>query len=162
MMKITHCKVNHITNPMGYCIGKPVFSWVTEDAKGKAQQAARLRIWQDGEEDALLYDSHWARLDSLATEADIALAPRTRYCWTVAVRSDADEEAVSALNWFETGKMDEAWQGQWITCDKAETRLPVFHMAFALPEKPIRAARLYICGLGLYEASINGRRVSDE
>ena len=28
--------------------------------------------------------------------------------------------------------------------------------------KPVRAARLYICGLGLYEAYYNGRRIGEE
>ncbi|MBE0600555.1 MAG: family 78 glycoside hydrolase catalytic domain, partial [Firmicutes bacterium] len=29
-------------------------------------------------------------------------------------------------------------------------------------EKPVQAARLYICGLGLYEASLNGEKIGDE
>ena len=162
MMKITHCKVNHIVNPMGYCIVKPVFSWITENSAGKAQQSALLRVWQDSEKTTLLFDSGWDDLNPLATEVSIALQPRMRYYWTVSVRSDADEEAESGLNWFETGKMDEAWQADWITCDKTESRLPVFHQSFELSEMQIRSARLYICGLGLYEAYINGKRVSDE
>ncbi|MGN1021851.1 MAG: family 78 glycoside hydrolase catalytic domain [Aristaeellaceae bacterium] len=162
MMRITRCQVNHIANPMGYRLGKPVFSWVTEDAAGKAQQAARLRVWADAERAVPQYDSGWAPLDPLATETELTLAPRTRYYWTVAVRSDAREEAESDLNWFETGKLDEPWQGRWITCGRDEPRLPVFCRSFALPGRPIRDARLYICGLGLYEARINGRRVSDE
>ena len=161
-MKITCCKVNHIENPLGYQLDTPVFSWVTEEAHGKRQASARLRIWQDAEKASSLYDSGWEGLDSLATQVPLALQPRTRYYWTAAVRSDADEEAESGINWFETGKQEEPWQGQWITCDKKEPRLPVFRHSFGLPEKEIASARLYICGLGLYEAEINGRRVSDE
>ena len=31
-MKITNCKVNHLTNPLGYWMEKPVFSWQVEEA----------------------------------------------------------------------------------------------------------------------------------
>ena len=110
-MTITQCKVHHIESPLGYQIGTPVFSWVTENALGKHQAAARLRIWQDEQKTESLYDSGWAQLDSLATPAVLDLSPRTRYFWTVSVKSNAGEEAESDINWFETGKMDEPWQG---------------------------------------------------
>ena len=162
-MKITQCKVNHIESPMGYQLGTPVFSWVTEAAQGKKQTAARLLVWQDMEKTICLHDTEWQNLNSLATPVELPLQPRSRYFWTVAVRSDAGEEAESELNWFETGKMGEPWQGQWITCDKNESRLPVFHKAFDLSGKgKIASARLYICGLGLYHVKINGQSVSDE
>ena len=161
-MKITQCKVNHLENPLGYRIGKPVFSWAVEGARGRKQSAARLRVWQGAERTGCLYDSGWADLNSLAAQAELPLKPRARYFWTVAVRSDAGEEAESALNWFETGKMDEPWQGKWITCGKDEPRLPVFRRRFSLCGKEIASARLYICGLGLYRAEINGRPVSGE
>ena len=161
-MRITQCKVNHIESPLGYQIGTPVFSWVTEQSSGKRQSAARLQVWQDEKKSIPLYDSDWAQLDSLAVPVELKLAPRTRYYWTVAVRSDIGEEAESSLNWFETGKMDELWQGRWISCDKAESRLPVFRKTFDLPGNGIASARLYISGLGLYEAEINGKRVGIE
>ena len=107
-MRITCCKVNHIENPLGYQLEVPAFSWVTEEARGKRQASARLRIWQDAEKASCLYDSGWEVLDSLATQVSLALQPRTRYYWTAAVRSDADEEAESGINWFETGKQEES------------------------------------------------------
>lgn len=110
----------------------------------------------------MLYDSGWGALNSLGAEVKINLKPRTRYSWTVCVQSDAGEEAESKENWFETGKMEEVWQGKWITCDNDEKRLPIFHKGFELAGKKIRAARLYICGLGLYKAEINGERVGEE
>ena len=176
-MNITKCRVNHIQNPMGYQLARPVFSWVTENAAGKRQETARLRVLANREDPetaggsgnpgkyekgTMLYDSGWAELDSLATEADICLMPRTRYSWTVSVRSDAGEEAESEVNTFETGKMNEPWEGRWIGCDKHEKRLPVFHKKFTMPEKEIRTARLYICGLGLYRADLNGQRIGEE
>ena len=46
-MKIREMKVNHLTNPMGFELHKPVFSWKVDDAAGKKQQAAKIRIFSD-------------------------------------------------------------------------------------------------------------------
>ena len=44
-MKITHCQVNHLNDPLGFSYGKaPVFHWVVEDAAGKKQAAARIVV----------------------------------------------------------------------------------------------------------------------
>ena len=71
----------------------------------------------------ILFDSgEDASADSMAYRADIDLKPRTRYYWTVTVRTDAGEEAVSSVQWFETGKREEPWTGQWI-CRPGRERL---------------------------------------
>ena len=157
-MKITHCQTNHLTDPLGYAIAQPVFTWQVEDAAGKAQAAARILV-KNGSDVAA--DTGWADLDSLCAPVEMSLAPRTRYTWTVSVRTDADEEATSAEHWFETAKQDEPWQAEWIGCDEAEPRHPVFSKAIA-PRGPVEKARLYICGLGLYEAAWNGGKIGSE
>ena len=86
--------------------------------------------------------------------------PRCAYEWDVLVTADNGQQALSPRAYFETGKMDEAWQGQWITpVQKIEN--PRLFKRFSLPGK-VRSARLYIVGLGLYEAYVNGARVGDE
>ena len=158
-MKITHCRVNHLTNPLGYHIDCPVFSWQVEDAVGKSQTAARIVVKSDNK--GIVADTDWASLDSLATTIEIPLSPRTRYTWSVAVRTDAGEEAESDENFFETGKIDEPWTAKWIGCDDSEPRHPVFKKELT-PKAEVSRARLYICGLGLYEVFLNGERVGDE
>ena len=157
-MRITRCRINHLTNPLGYAVGKPVFSWIVDDAKGTKAEASRLIIKRGK---TVVHDTGWAKLNSLATTVDLLLSPRTRYTWTVSVRTDAGEEATSAENRFETGKMDEPWVGKWIGCDDSEPRHPVFSKAIA-PKKEVLSARLYICGLGLYEAHWNEEKIGDE
>lgn len=159
-MKITHCKLNHLVNPLGYALPQLSFSWQVEDASGTKQTAARLIIAADAELTEILYDSGFVDLDSLGTKVHLETAPRTRYYWAVTVRTDADEEATSAVNWFETAKQDEPWQGRWLTCDSAEPRHPVF--CKMLPSTDVAVAQLYICGLGLYEATLNGEKLGDE
>ena len=160
-MKITHCCVNHLLDPLGYSFGAPTFTWQVEEATGKQQAAARLIVARGRDLKDILLDTGFAALDSLGTVPQLTLAPRTRYYWAVTVRTDADKEATSPVQWFETAKMDEPWQAQWITCDEAEPRFPVFRRALPL-QKAVQSARLYICGLGLYEAYLNGERIGDE
>ncbi len=157
-MKITHCKVNRITAPLGFALGRPRFSWQVEEAAGSRQTEARLVVRTDFE---TLYDTGFAALDSLAVPADIALTPRTAYTWQVTVRTDAGEKASSDWNTFETGKMDEPWQAQWIGCDLSEPRHPVYSRAIS-PKGGVASARLYLCGLGLFNAYYNGEKIGCE
>lgn len=161
-MKITNCKTNHLTNPLGYEIDTPTFSYVVEDAEGKFQKEARILISLSEDMVDSIYDSGFlADIDSLAYTVNLPLAPCTRYYWTVAVHSDAEEEAVSSVNWFETGKQEDAWAGNWITCDSTTGRHPIFKKTFSV-EKTVQNSRLYICGLGLYEASLDREKIGDE
>ena len=111
---------------------------------------------------SVVADTGWAQLDAKACTLDVPLVPRTRYEWSVSVRSDAGEEATSEAAWFETAKMAEPWTAQWLTCDYSEPRHPVFSQRLRLDQHDVASARLYICGLGLYEASINGQKVGNE
>ena len=157
-MTIINCKTNHLVDPLGYELGEVAFSWTVEGAAGQFQTAARIIVRRGGTVEA---DTGWADLDSLAAPVELVLRPRTRYTWTVWVRTDTGEEATSAENWFETGKMDEPRAAQWIGCDDAQPRHPVFSREI-VPAKPVAAARLYLCGLGLYEAAWNGEKIGGE
>ena len=178
-MYIYDMKLNHMVRPLGFAMKETVFTWKVGEALGTVQTAARIVVYADPEKITILADTGWrADLNSLAARVDVELQPRTRYYWQVSVRTDAaappdpecaggsgaQEEATSDLEWFETGKMDESWRGQWVTCDSAEKRHPYFEKEIAQESghgAPARA-RLYVCGLGLYEAFWNGQRIGEE
>ena len=171
-MQIYDCKVNHLTNPLGFRMTRTVFSWKVKDAQGKNQTEARIQVAADENMTELLNDTGWSTsLDSIASKVEVELKPVTRYYWTVSVRSDASvkngademvpEEAVSHVQWFETGKREQPWAGKWITCNNEEPRHPIFEKKINLA-KEVEKARFYICGLGLYEAYYNGKRIGDE
>ena len=161
-MRVYDAKVNHMTNPMGFFMDGVSFSWKVDEARGKAQKAARVRVAADEKMQEILFDSGMdEQADSLAYPVELALEPRTRYFWQVAVLSDAGEEAGSEVQWFETSKMSEEWTGKWLTCDSTEKRHPIFSKEIA-PAKEMAKARLYVTGLGLYEAYIDGKKVGDE
>ena len=160
-MRITRTQVNHIENPLGFDLGsRPTFSWVVEDSAGKRALASRVVVSCGGE---MVYDTGWADLDAKACALDLPLKSRTRYEWTVSVRTDAGEEATSEQAWFETAKLDEPWEAQWITCDYDEPRHPIFFKGLDREAyRDVSSARLYICGLGVYEARLNGCALSDD
>lgn len=161
-MQIYDCKVNHLTNPLGFRMTRTVFSWKVKEAQGTHQTQARIVIASDETMENVLEDTGWSdKLDSLGTRVEINLQPACRYYWRVAVRSNLKEEAVSQIQWFETGKREQEWKGKWITCDSSENRHPYFEKEI-FPQKEVERARLYICGLGLYEAYYNGIRIGTE
>lgn len=164
-MKIRNMRVNHLENPLGYACDYPVFSWITENVRGKRQEKARVEISLDQEMKKVIYDSGWQReIDSRGFCPNIQISPRTRYYWQVRVLTDKREKITSPVAWFETGKNQELWLGQWICGDFNQDNPeihPLFQKKFQVPED-LAAARIYICGLGLFEAQINGEKVSEE
>ena len=126
-MKISRCQMAHLFNSMGYDLGTPVISYLIENAKGEKQTAARVRVAADAAMENVVYDSgERGDIDPLGFQLPCTFAPRTRYWWQVEAVTDAGDRGVSDINWFETGKMDEAWQAKWITCDSTEKRHPIF------------------------------------
>ena len=161
-MKLYDLKVNHLTNPLGFRMESTTFSWKVTEAQGKRQTAARVQVALDEALAQTVFDSGWDETaSSLAYPVELNLKPRTRYYWNVEVQSDAGESAVSETQWFETGKMQEEWAGKWITCDNSEQRLPFFTKEI-IPTKEVKSARLYISGLGLYEAYFDGEKIGNE
>lgn len=163
-MKITHLKTNRIVNPLGFALEKPAFSWIVEDTRDKVQTAAQILVSHDGDFKQVIFDSgkvDGPGVNSLAYRPPIRLQPRTRYFWKVRVWGETDS-AESDPAWFETAKMDEDWQGEWITPDNEDNRIhPILYRYFDLPARAV-AARAYICGLGLYHFELNGEKVGDE
>jgi alpha-L-rhamnosidase len=163
-VKITHLKTNRITNPLGFTLGKPTLSWLVEDTADKKQTAAQVMVASDPAFKNILFDSGktpGSAIDSLAYRLELSLAPHTRYFWKVHVWGEG-EHAESEAAWFETAKLDEPWQAQWITPDFVNIQShPILFKSFVLPAKAIHA-RAYICGLGLYHFELNGKKVGNE
>jgi alpha-L-rhamnosidase len=163
-MKLTEMKTNAIREPLGFALDPLTLQWQLEpesEADEKAQvRSARVVIRRGG---SIVYDSG----EMTGETADgrdfcpaLQLEPRTAYQWQVCLQLDNGTE-VSAESRFETGKMQEPWQGRWISTPLDKKTPPVFSRAVQLRQKPVRA-RAYVCGLGLYEMYIGGRKAGDE
>ena len=158
MGKIYAAKTNHITNPAGFYMEQIVFSWKVKECKGKKQKNARILISKEKDFSEILFDTKEAELDSCGTKVNFQTAPYTRYYWKVIVTTDQGEVVESDVQFFETAKQDEPWTGKWITCSWKEGRHPIFSKLVST-EKEVERARLYICGLGLYEAYFTSNKI---
>ena len=96
----------------------------------------------------------------------------TRYYWKVKVY---DENAVASLwsrpAWFETAMLHAGdWNTKWINDGSKnpandsdyykQDRMPLLRKEFSASKK-IESARLYISGIGYYEAYLNGKKIGD-
>lgn len=159
-MNIVSLKINGTINPIGFDFTNIFASWKVENTLAKRQQNAVVEVARDAEFTDIVCKVEDA--NSLETEICIKdLQPRTRYFWHVTVTADNGESAVSEVAYFETGKMNEAWQGRWIAATEDDKFHPVFKKKFNA-DKEISDAKLYICGLGAFEAYMNGKKIGDD
>ena len=160
-MNISRMKANHLTTPVGCNLSNLTFSWVTESKNGTTQKAARIEIADDAEFSTPIFDSG-ARsdIDSLGFQPQITLSPRTRLYWRVTVEDDTGTTA-SGTSWFETGKMDEPWQAQWLTAPFGDgSDCFLIRKTFTLDQ--FSHARVYCAALGIFEIEVNGQSATDE
>lgn len=142
----------------------PVFSWkVRSGFPGDAQTGYRLIVKAGN---AMVWDS--GVVDSsdhcVVPDEGLALCAKTQYQWTVAIRNRSGVWA-EADSQFETGKYGQPWAGRWISApwcklDRDDQAAVYLRKTISI-EQPAACARLYICGLGLYEAWMDGKRISD-
>jgi alpha-L-rhamnosidase len=155
--------VNRVHNPLGFELyGVPRLNW-TADAQGGAQ-GMRTRVMISVYENFTTptFDSGFQEnVSGVSYTPDMPpLKPRTRYFWRVEAQCNG-ERSVSETAWFETAKLNEPWEAKWISQDFPEDWHPVLQKDFTL-DAPVRSARAYVCGLGLYEAQLNGQKIGDE
>lgn len=157
-MDITRCKVNHMPDPLGIQMAAATVSWTADSAQSARQTKARVLVSLHPDMTDPIYDTGEANLSCTGVKLPLALTPRTAHYWTVQVWGDKGDTAVSQVNSFETGKLDEPLLGQWLTTPFAEA--PYVRKVFHTPA--VRKARLYIAGLGLYHLEVNGQKVGNE
>ena len=160
-MKITNVRINGIENPVGFAYDYLLCSWNVEEAQGKKQTNAVIEVSESKDFAKILYKKEAADLKQNGEKLDVELKPRTTYYYRVTVTTDAGECAISDIATFETGKMDEAWTGKWIAPAKEDTFHPVLEKTFAV-EKEVKRARLYMTGVGLFEAYLDGTKIGEE
>ncbi|MDR1703763.1 MAG: glycoside hydrolase family 78 protein [Clostridiales bacterium] len=161
-MQIYDIKVNHLAEPLGFMMADtPVLSYKVKGTRGVRQKSVRLRAADNADMHNPIYDSGHLVETWPVYPLTHQLVPRTRYYVQVEVITDAGEYG-TAQTFFETGKMNETWRGEWITSvQAADNTVPVLGRAFAV-NKPLRRARLYVGCAGLYQMTLNGGKVGNE
>lgn len=158
-MRIRDVRINGIKNPVGYSFSNITISWKVETETEKNQEEALVVVATDASFEAPVLRRK-GKLSSTGEVLDLKPSPRTRYYVKVVVTSDSGKVAESDTAFFETAKMDEPFEGKWIT-NGDETYHPVFFKNIPL-EKELSSARMYVTGLGLYEVHIGGEKAGDE
>lgn len=178
-LKITAPTLEMTGKPLCVEIKKPRFSWKLEsDQKGVVQTSYHIRV-AENPESLSNKDGTGIMWDSGAVDSDQSiyipyagkqLEPMTRYWWSVSVTDNHGETAACEPCVFQTGipggesRWDAEWIGGEISGDKPMEAVPARYLRkqFALTGTDVDYATLYIVGLGLYEAYLNGHKVTDD
>ena len=164
MLKAVNLKVEYKWNPIGMDEKIPRFSYELEGTGSRQEQ---FRICVLTEDKKNVWDSGFLK-DGRCHQivyAGKTLQPFTRYFWKVQVIDESGKKSTSSEKaFFETGFLGKKWSAEWI-CDKIGEcyKNPVqrFIRRFQINKK-VQKARLYTTALGLYEAYLNGKRVSPD
>lgn len=157
-----------LDRPLGVDDPRPLLSWRL--ARGM-QRAYRIRVASSPSllPEPDLWDSGWVRSgDSTGVAYEgKALRSRQRAVWQVRVRDTGGRVSDwSAPSSWEAGLLDPAdWSpARWIQHAARDDTdpLPVLARTFTTAEgRTVDHARLYVVGLGVYVATVNGRPVTD-
>lgn len=162
-------KCEQLRNPLGIDENHPRLSWRMEDNRqGALQQAYQLYVSTDslslGKGKEIFWDSKKQNnSDRLINYSGKELSPQTKYYWKVRTWDKDGKSSFSKIASFETGMLGQRnWKGKWISDGKDVNHKPApyFRKEFSL-KKPIKSARAYIAVAGLYELSINGRKIGN-
>lgn len=170
-MKPTNLRTEYFLNPIGIDSPLPRLSWcLPSGIDGLTQSAYQILASSHvGEDSGDLWD-----LGKVESNQSIhvqyggkALKSRARVNWKVRFW-DQNGKVSDWSNpaFFETGLMKETdWSAKWIGGHliggrKTSVPIPAVRKSFTL-DKNIKSARLYIAALGVYECTINRKRVGD-
>lgn len=166
----------YLSRPLGIDVLRPRLAWQFAATQRNQHQAAYdievstdstfiTPVWKPGK----INSSHSVHI----VYQGQSLKSFTRYYWRVRIY---DQDGVvsqwSTTTWFETAMLNAVdWQAQWIDdgrkpFDRDEDfyqvdRMPLFKRIFTA-KKNLVSARLYISGLGYYEAYLNGKKIGDQ
>ena len=158
-MEIYDVKINGLCNPIGFDYQPLLCSWKIRENKGTRAIKEIIRVATDLEFSELVYEKEGV-LNCTGELLDFKLQPYTRYFYQIIVYTDAGEVEKTNVHFFETAKLNDQWKGKWISVLNDDTH-PEFQKTFVITRE-VSAARLYICGLGIFEAYINNQKAGDD
>ncbi len=175
-LSISQMTTNGRANPLGIGSDDLSLAWaIDSDTRGTVQGAYRVRVGTT-ESTADVWDSGRVVSDrqiDIALPADLPLRPATRYYWQARIwDGNGTESEWSAPTWFETGLSVGDWSDAKLIAHQSSAArsavqasspgaLPLFRRVITLV-KPLKSARLYASAHGIYQFSLNGRKVGDQ
>src|SRR5919109_387763 len=173
-LTVKNLRCEYKTDPLGTDVRKPRLSWeLVSTERGVLQISYEIRVAgseADLAKGKVLWESGKQSSDaSIQVEyGGPALESRKIYYWQVRVGDNHGHlsEWSKAARW-EMGLLEPGdWQAKWITPNLTEDETksnpaPYLRKEFSVNKK-VERARLYATAMGLYEMSLNGKRVGEE
>ncbi len=167
---VADMRCEYLTLPLGIDAAKPRFTWrLVSNKQGAKQTSYQIQVSTDSvaltnKKADLWMSDEVTSSNTLAVYNGKELQPFTKYYWQVIIKDeDGKESAANNISSFETGMMNSRnWKGAWISDDNNENvkPAPYFRKIFEA-NSVIKSARAYIAVAGLYELSINGKKIGD-
>lgn len=146
---VSHIRINGIKNPVGFSFEKIRLSYWLNEGTGKN---LTVFLYEDERCQKSVYRQNLNPKESFCTVLGFIPKLETRYYLKI---TDGKEE--SEVAYFETAtKFDAPFISP---C--SDYSHPVLYRSFSVKRNPVWA-RIYVTGLGLYEAYLNGEKIGNE
>lgn len=165
-ISVNSLTVEHLINPLSVDHPHPRFSWkIVSEIKNTIQTGYEIRL---GNTATFAKKALWTAEKKGDESIFVSyngpeLSSKNKYYWQVRVKDNhGNTSAWSAVQYFQTGLKASDWTAKWIAVEGKDSSLasPLFRKDFEV-KKTIRSATAYITAKGLYEAHINGKKLSD-
>jgi alpha-L-rhamnosidase len=169
----------YLENPIGIADQKPRFTWMlTASLRNQQQSAYEIQISDNLSDLKQGIGNRWesgkvtSSQNVLIEYGGSPLKSFTRYYWRVRVYNrEGQASGWSSPAFFETAMLIASdWKAAWISDGRKQFEkdeefygddpAPLFRKTFSLRKK-LASARLYVSGIGYYEASLNGKKIGD-
>lgn len=189
-LQVTNLRCEYSENPLGVEASRPHFSWELQSTQQQVMQTAyRILVsddplkWQQPH--AVIWDSkkQLSHASIQVLYAGKPLQAAKKYYWKVQVWDNKGNLAQSHIACWKMGLLQQSdWMNaRWIAYEnladssiivpaahgsgkkewgKRPDILPLFRKSFAIT-KQVKEVTVFICGLGQFECSINGKKVGD-
>jgi alpha-L-rhamnosidase len=175
---VTDLRTERLVNPMSLDTPTPRLGWRLESTESDVYQTScRIIVASTCEKAEALEGDRWDATIEGDRSQWVAyqgkpLRSNTRCYWRVKVTTTKGESDWSAVAMWNVGLLTESdWSGRWIGWNHTmpwdvvaeHSRLSARYLRKEFDfDKEVKQAMLYICGLGMYEAFINGQRVGEQ
>jgi len=165
---VQHLLTENKADPAGMDVVLPRFSWqLVSDKRNTTQTAYEIQVFSPDNKKT----AYWRSGKVMSSQsvfvpyAGNALQSGKKYTWLVEVWDNSGRSSKSDTASFQMGLLNVSdWKAKWIEPGYVEDSVmrpsPLFRKEFSANKK-IVSATAYITSHGLYEAQINGQRISD-
>ncbi|MDX2049117.1 MAG: family 78 glycoside hydrolase catalytic domain, partial [Chitinophagaceae bacterium] len=179
LLEPSNLTCEYLVNPLGIDVPHPRLCWNFTATERNLFQSAYEIIISDNIKDIQQGKGNKWQTGKILSEENLhiqyngePLQPFTKYYWRVKVYDKNNyASSWSGISSFETAMLQSAdWKAKWIGDGSRQFEkdedfykddpMPLFRKQIAVTKK-ISSARLYISGLGYYEAYLNNTKISD-